>query len=98
MKSYKIIIATRFQQELNEILDFIALQSLDEARKFKNGLYAKIATLALMPRRCRRNLVANDENVRDLIYKGYVVVFGVDDDKACVEVLGIYKANVWGFE
>ena len=48
-----------------------------------------------MPYRCRQNPIAKDENVRDMIFKGYVIVFFVDEAQQCVEILGIYKNNLW---
>lgn len=36
--------------------------------------------------------IANDECVRELIFKGFVVVFVISDS---IDVLGIYKQNLW---
>ena len=95
MQSYNIIIAKRFTDELGEILGFIALSNPNQAVKFNNEIYAKIASLATNPYRCRANTIANDTNVRDMIFKGYVVVFAIDEFAKCVEILGIYKNNLW---
>lgn len=95
MTKYSIIIATRFVDELGVILDFIALSNPNQAIKFSNEIYAKIATLSNAPHRARQNKIANDKNVRDMIFKGYVVVFAIDEPLKRVEILGIYKNNIW---
>ncbi len=95
MQSYNIIIAKRFTDELCEILGFITISNPSQATKFNNEIYAKIATLNVNPYRCRANTITNDKSVRDMIFKGYVVVFAIDEPTKCVEILGIYKNNLW---
>lgn len=95
MQTYSIIIAKRFTDELGEILEFIAHSSPHNALKFSNEIYAKIATLSTMPYRTRQNPIANDKNVRDMIVKGYVIVFFINENTKCVEIMGIYKNNLW---
>ena len=95
MQSYKITFSKRFLQELDEILGFIATSSPSQAATFQSKLFAKISSLDTMPYRCRKNFVANDESIRDFIFKGYVVVFGVNEKALRIEILGIYKANEW---
>lgn len=46
-----------------------------------------------MPRRFRKNGLTANNNIRDLIFKGYVVVFEISDED--IEILGIYKNNLW---
>lgn len=87
----KIIITQRFTDELNEILSFIAKDNLDIAVKFDSNIYAKIENIAFMPRRFPKNHAANDENIRNLIFKGHVIAFAINDE--IIEILGIYKQN-----
>ena len=98
VQAYKIKLTDRFQQELHDILGFIATSNPNNALKFRNELYAQIATLEFMPLRCRRhfaNADSTNENIRELIFKGYAVVFLVDENALNIEILGIYKANEW---
>ena len=46
-----------------------------------------------MPFKYRKNLQLNKDNVRDLIFKGYVIPFLVDKDE--IIILDIYKYNIW---
>lgn len=45
-----------------------------------------------MPYSYRKNSIANDENIRDLIFKGYVVIFEISTKN--IEILDIYKHNL----
>ena len=85
--------ADEFWQNLNEILDFISANSESNAQNFLNELKSKIMAITDMPYRFRKNLIANDDNIRDLIFKGYVIPFEVD--KETIKILTIYKFNLW---
>ena len=45
-----------------------------------------------MPYRFRKNKTINREDTRDLIFKGYVVVFRIEQDY--IKILAIYKHNL----
>lgn len=81
----------RFIKALNDIESFIALDSLERAEKFKNDIIDKISSLDFMPKRCRKSTLANDDSIRDLIFKGYIIVFKIQNDT--IKVLYIYKEN-----
>lgn len=46
-----------------------------------------------MPYRFRQSTKIDDKNVRDVVFKGYVIIYAVETE--CIKVLGIYKAKVW---
>ena len=81
----------RFIKALSDIESFIALDNLERAEKFKNDIIDKISSLDFMPKRCRKSTLANDESIRDLIFKGYIIVFKIQNDT--IKVLYIYKEN-----
>lgn len=83
----------KFERELKIIFDFIAKDSLNRAREFRNELIAKIERTAQTPFICRKSINFNDESIRDLIFKGYVIPYLIDDK--VIYILGIYKANEW---
>ena len=83
----------KFERELKIIFDFIAKDSLSRAREFRNELIAKIERTAQTPFICRKSINFNNESIRDLIFKSYVIPYLVDDE--VIYVLGIYKANEW---
>lgn len=89
---YSIELDGRFITELNEILNFIGEDNPSAAARFERDIYAKIDTLAFSPFRCRAHS-SEDTNLRDLIFKGYIIVFLVENTH--IEILGIYRANKW---
>ena len=82
-----------FLNDLDSIFDFIAQDSIENAVKFKDDLYDEISKIAFMPYRFRKNQIANKDTIRDLIFKGYVVPFAINEEY--IEILGIYKTNLW---
>lgn len=88
-----IILTERFKSELKNIIDFISDDSILRAVAFRDELLDKIYLLPNYPRIYRKSIKFNDENIRDFIFKGYVIPYLIDDDK--IVVLGIYKRNLW---
>lgn len=81
----------KFNQALNDIITFISLDSPLRALGFQDELMNKIYNLDFMPKKCRKSTLADDENIRDLIFKGYIVVFKIENDE--IKILYIYKEN-----
>ena len=92
----KIIYTDRFVYEIWAIADFIALDSWARAEAFVENAERLCESLVDMPYKCRKSFKFDDENVRDLIYKGYVIPYLVESE--CISILGIYKENAWEFE
>lgn len=90
----QVLQSIQFQNELGNILDFIARNSIKEATNFKNQLKDKIDNLTSMPFMCRKSTYFEDNNVREMIFKGYVIIYRVGED---LELLGIYKSNLWNY-
>ncbi|PAF44379.1 type II toxin-antitoxin system RelE/ParE family toxin [Helicobacter sp. 11S02629-2] len=88
----KIIPSEQFLAQLNSILEFYFDKSEQVANKFRDELSLKIKNIAHMPYRFRKNQTLNKDNVRDLIYKGYVIPFEINDDT--IVVLSIYRCNL----
>jgi len=87
----KIVKTKAFQNSLKEILHFISLDNKNNALKFANDLNKKIDNLNDFPFMYRVSIYFNDEAIRDLIYKGYVIAYKVDTKKDIIVVLGITK-------
>jgi len=83
----------RFKNELEVIIDFIALDSVNRALLFYDEIISKIGKIVENPYIYRKQSSLNDDNVRELIYKGYTVPFLIDKDK--IIILGIFNQNLW---
>ncbi len=79
-----------FSKNLDEVLDFIAIDSLNQALIFNQELEEKLhnITYAYM---YRKSYFYKGENVRDLVFKGYVIPYLVDDERERLVVLDIFK-------
>lgn len=85
----------RFDEELEVIVDFIALDSVKRALYFYDELIDKVQNIPLNPYIHRKRKSINDEKIRELIFKGYVIPFYIDDRKDKIVILGIFNQNLW---
>ncbi|MEA1918614.1 MAG: type II toxin-antitoxin system RelE/ParE family toxin [Campylobacterota bacterium] len=91
---YRIVIEPEALQDLNSIINYITNQdSKYKAHAFANELKENIASLSEMPMRCRKSLYAEDENTRDLIHKGYTIVFQIRNKT--VYILTIFRQKAY---
>ena len=90
----KIILSEQFKEEIKSILDFYADRSKSEkaANDFLEGLFEKIESLSTFAYRFRKNQYFRKDNIRDLIFKGYVIPFIIENDT--IKILSIYKHNL----
>ena len=78
-------------QKLQSIMEFIAQDSLNQAIKFQVDLDEIIDDIPNMPFKYRKSIYFNDNNIRDLIFKGYVVPYKIDTSKNQIIIIGINK-------
>jgi len=92
----QIVRSKKYTTSLQEIMRFISLDSKNRALEFRNKLDKQISNIINMPYKCRKSIYFNDDNIRDLIYKGYTVVYKIDEKKSIITILGIkkYKAEL----
>jgi plasmid stabilization system protein ParE len=85
----------RFKDELESIVSFIAKDSVKNALVFYEALLEKINEIPDNPYIHRKRLALNDENVRELIFKGYTIPYEIDNTKNKIIILGIFSQNLW---
>lgn len=84
-----------FEYRLETQLEYISLDSPSRAGKFKNELLKRIAKAKRNPWQFRKSVYFDDPNVRDLIFKGYTVVFRINQNT--IEVFGFLKFQKFPF-
>jgi plasmid stabilization system protein ParE len=77
-----------FREKLNAQVDYIARDKPAAARRFKNDLIAKIKEVPDMPLKHRKSIFFDREDVRDLVFKGYITAYRVKLDLKEIEVFG----------
>ncbi len=87
----QIIRDTKYLVKIQSIVEYITKDSIARAFDFLDDLDEQINDLTNMPLRCRRSIYFDDDNIRDLIFKGYVIVYKVDKTKKQIIIIGINK-------
>ena len=80
-----------FKENLKTVLKYIAQDSKAKASKFNRQLFKQVSNLDNMPFKFRQSIYYTNENIRDLIFKGYTIPYLVDEEKELIVVLDIFK-------
>ena len=87
----KIEFLDSFVDKLNHQVGFIARDKPDAARKFKSDILNRIKELQSFPKRCKKSVYFDNENIRDLTFKGYTVIYKIDYAKKIISVFALLK-------
>jgi toxin ParE1/3/4 len=87
----RIIKSKTYNLQLLSALEFIAKDSPKNAKAFKKELDAKINDLPRFPFKFRESEYYDDENARDLVFKGYTIPYYVDSVGDTIIILKIFK-------
>ena len=85
----KIVYKDSFVFRLERQIKYISNNNPTAAKKFKKGLLERIKTIPSNPLIFRKSIYFQDESIRDLIFKGYTVVFRINENQ--IEVFGFVK-------
>ena len=88
-ESMRIIYKDTFILRWENQLYFIGLNNKVNSRKFKNELFRLIKATPSNPRKHRKSVWYDDEDIRDLIFKGYTIVYRIN--KTTIEIFGFVK-------
>jgi plasmid stabilization system protein ParE len=86
-----IVQDNEFISNLKKIFHFIAKDTKTKAKAFNSALYAKISNLSTSPYKCRKSFYYDDVHVRDMIFKGYTIVYLIDEENDTIVILDIFK-------
>ena len=87
----QIVKDERYYLDLTEVMNFIARDSVQRAILFQTDLDASIDDIINFPLKYRKSIYFDNENIRDLIFKGYVIPYEIDMQNLTITVLGIVK-------
>lgn len=85
----RIVYKESFTIRLERQIKFIKQDNPAAAQRFKKEIIKKIKTIPSNPRIFRKSIYFDDESIRDLIFKGYTVVFRITENR--IEVFGFVK-------
>lgn len=87
--------SSRFEEEFEIIIDFIALDSVNRALEFYDELILKIKNISHSPYSYRKRNNSESPTTRELIFKGYTIPFEIDEKNNKIIILGIFNQNLW---
>ncbi|SFT41278.1 ParE toxin of type II toxin-antitoxin system, parDE [Algoriphagus locisalis] len=82
-------IAHVFKIKLQTQLLFIASDKLSAARKFQKDLLKQIKMIPKHPLKCRKSIFFESENFRDLVFRGYIIVYEIIPESKEILVFGL---------
>ena len=85
----KVIFKESFINRLENQVEYIARDSPSRARKFNKELFTRIRQISLNPYQYRKSIYFDNIQIRDLIFKGYTIVFRINVNT--IEVFGFVK-------
>jgi plasmid stabilization system protein ParE len=83
----KIEFHPEFTAALIEQIRTIAEDKPRAAREFRQNVIAQCKSLVEMPYRCRKSIYYDDENVRDLVFRGYIIVYMIQEESIVIASL-----------
>jgi plasmid stabilization system protein ParE len=87
----KVKLLDSFVSKLNEQVNFISKDKPQAARKFKNDILAIIKELPEMPFKYRKSIYFDSENIREIVFKSYKIVFIIEKKNSTILVIGLIK-------
>jgi len=87
----KIVYDKNFAEKFKVIWGYIAKDSQNNANRFKQELKLEIENIPHFPYKCRQSIWFDNENNRDLIFKGYTIPYLIQKDT--IVIIDIFKWN-----
>lgn len=84
---HKVILTPQAQDDLREIVSFIAQQNPERARSFGHELIDHALSLTELPERGRTVPEVSDPNVREIVHRPYRIIYEVFPKQNTVYVL-----------
>jgi len=83
----------RYKNQLTIILKYIAKDKISASEKFYNDLNVLINSISNFPFKYRKSIYFNNENIRDMTFKGYTIIYRINNKKDLIEVIRIFNKN-----
>ncbi len=90
----KIFETEPFKIQRDFIVRYIANDKKSAAIKFAKDLKKSINNLVSFPYKYRKSNYYENENVRDMTFKGYSIIYRVKEDEKSIEILEIFNKNL----
>ncbi len=81
-----------FKIQLQNILENIAKDKISAMQTFRKELNKQLSNLKNMPYKYRKSYYYDDEKVRDMIFKGYTIIYKIYDEY--ILIVEIFNHNL----
>ncbi len=82
-----------FEENFETIFVYIAEDRVSAAKNFKKELFKRIKNIPHFPYKYRESIYFKNENIRDMIFKGYTIVYKVDVQENIIVIVDIFNQN-----
>jgi plasmid stabilization system protein ParE len=89
----QIRLSEDFENNFEIIFRYIAADKMNAAKNFKKELFGKIINLPDFPYKNRKSIYFNDDDIRDMIFKGYTTVYKIDMQTKTIHIVDIFNKN-----
>jgi hypothetical protein len=89
----KIVYDPVFSLELKSILHTIAQDRPMASTLFKNEIRKRIYAMTENPWMYRKSIYFDNQNIRDMIYKGYTLIYEISPLDDAIHLLSIFNRN-----
>ena len=83
--------STTAQNDLNDIIDYIAQDSLEFALSFYDQVKEKLENLTEFPNMGRKVPELDDPNIRELIFRNYCLIYRIMGDK--IQIVRVFHGS-----
>ena len=87
----RLRILKSFGDKLNDQVEYIAKDKPAAARKFKREVIKRIKGIPQMPYANRKSIFFDRNDIRDLVFKGYIIVYKINTENRTIDVFGFTK-------
>jgi len=82
-----------FEKNFETIFKHISKDKILASKNFKKELFQQIKNIPNFPYKYRKSIYFDDENIRDMIFKGYTIVYKVDTQENTINIADIFNQN-----
>ncbi|MEZ4722158.1 MAG: type II toxin-antitoxin system RelE/ParE family toxin [Flavobacteriales bacterium] len=87
----RVKINPTFSNKLLDQVEYIARDKPEAALKFYLDIEDRIHQIPSNPYKYRKSIFSDQDNVRDMVFKGYVITFRILSEQKVIEVFSFYK-------
>jgi len=83
----------RYKNQLIVILKHIAKDKITASNNFYTNLNKTIDEIPNLPFKYRKSIYFDNDNIRDMTFKGYTIIYRINIKKDLIEVIRIFNKN-----